>query len=354
MSWQGRNGSTAECKPNSAVAGNNQASGVPMPGIDKSTGRVVAVLGLLVLAAVALHGYLPGTQRAVHGQPPDNPAAQIVVIGMLGMSLGIVAIAVIVRVKGPRVVSASSASADATSNRARDGWGRPTRRALLIRLGVIVAGLLILVLLALIFLLLVPHVPQHGFGQAPSGTGPSTATPATSTGPPPPREPGDSGGIVLGYVIGAGSVIFLLMLAAGTLVVSRRRRRVAHTDATLDDRSEPASAAADSESLARAAERGLAEIGNVSAEPRKAIIACYVAMEHALANSPGTVPQDFDTPSEVLSRAVEHHALQTDSATQLVELFAEARFSPHVMNEKHREVAVHALQLVLAELRSVA
>ena len=35
-------------------------------------------------------------------------------------------------------------------------------------------------------------------------------------------------------------------------------------------------------------------------------------------------------------------------------LFAEARFSPHVMNEEHREVAVRALQLVLAELKSPA
>jgi hypothetical protein len=354
MSGQGRNGSTAECTPNSAVAGSNQASGVPMPGIDKSTGRVVAVLALLILAAVALHGYLPGTQRPVHGQPPHNPAAQIVVIALLGVSLGIVAIAVIVRVKDPRVVSTSAASADSTSGRSRDGWGRPTRRALLITLGVIVALLLILSLLALIFLLGVPHLPQHGFGQAPSGTGPSTATPGTSTGPPPPREPGDSSGNALRYVIGASAAVFLLMLAAGTLVVSRRRRRVAETAATVDDHSKPASAAAGSESLAWAAERGLAEIGDVSREPRKAIIACYVAMEHALANSPDAVPQDFDTPSEVLSRAVEHHALHTDSATQLVDLFAEARFSAHVMNEKHRDVAVHALQLVLAELRSAA
>ena len=356
MSGQGRNGSPQECTPNHAAAGSNPASGVPMPGIAKSTGRVAAALALVVLAAVALHGYLPGTQRPVHGQPPDNPAAQVAVVAMLGMSLGIVAIAVIVRVRGPRVVSASSASADGTSGRSRDGWGRPTRRALLIRLGVIVAGLLIFVLLAAIFLVLVPHVPQHGFGQAPSGTGSSTTTPGTSTGPPPPpREPKDSGGNVLGYVLGAGSVIFLLMLAAGTLVASRRQRRVAETgDAIVDDHSEPASAAAGSESLARAAERGLAEIGDVSREPRTAIIACYVAMEHALANSPGAVPQDFDTPSEVLSRAVEHHALHTDSATQLVELFAEARFSAHVMNEAHRDVAVHVLQLVLAELRSAA
>jgi hypothetical protein len=77
-------------------------------------------------------------------------------------------------------------------------------------------------------------------------------------------------------------------------------------------------------------------------------------MERGLANAPGAVPQDSDTPSEVLARAVEHHALGADNATQLVELFTEARFSPHVMNEGHRDTAVRVLRLVLEELRSVA
>ena len=96
----------------------------------------------------------------------------------------------------------------------------------------------------------------------------------------------------------------------------------------------------------------LAEIGDLNREPREAIIACYAAMESELANVPGAAPQDFDTPTEVLGRAVEHHALHVDNAVQLVNLFEEARFSPHVMNEGHREVAVQVLRLVLAELRT--
>ena len=85
------------------------------------------------------------------------------------------------------------------------------------------------------------------------------------------------------------------------------------------------------ESLARAAEVGLAEIGDLTREPREAIIACYAAMERELTRVPGAVPQDCDTPSEVLARAVDNRALRADSATELVELFEEARFSPHVM-----------------------
>ena len=50
------------------------------------------------------------------------------------------------------------------------------------------------------------------------------------------------------------------------------------------------------------------------------------------------------------SRAVEHQALHADNAVQLVNLFEEARFSPHVMGEGHRETAVRVLELVLAEI----
>lgn len=353
MSEHGPTGLPQEGEPTAAAAGSNQASGVPMPGLDTSAGRMIALLALLVLAAIALHGYLPGTQRPTREESTSSPAALTVVVAMLVVSLGIIAVAVIVRVREPHVVSAGSAGADGRSRRSRDGGGRPTPRALLITLGVIVAGLLIVVLLALSLMLLIPQVSQHGFGQGPQapGTGSSTAAPGDNSGPPPPRDPGDSGGNVLGY-LGTSAVIFLLMLAVGTRVATRRQRRAARTDAIVDDHSDPPARARTSDSLVRAAERGLVEIGDVSREPRKAIIACYVAMEHALAASPGTVPQDCDTPSEVLSRAVQHHALHTDSATQLVELFAEARFSPHVMNESHREVAVRMLELVLAELRS--
>jgi len=37
-----------------------------------------------------------------------------------------------------------------------------------------------------------------------------------------------------------------------------------------------------------------------------------------------------------------------------VELFDEARFSPHVMGEHHRDLAVEVLQRVLGELRTRA
>jgi hypothetical protein len=148
-------------------------------------------------------------------------------------------------------------------------------------------------------------------------------------------------------------VVLLLIVGYG---IARHARRAGQPPALPEDAlpTAPRHVSRGPERLARAAELGLEEIGDLSRDPRAAIIACYVAMERGLAHAPGAVPLASDTPSEVLARAVQHHALSADSATELVELFTEARFSPHVMNEAHREAAVQALRRVLTELRSLA
>jgi hypothetical protein len=314
-----------------------------MTGIDKATGRVIAVIVLLVLAAAALRGYLPGGERAPRDQPTGSPVSLLAVVALLGVSAVIIAIAMITSPRDPRPVADTGGD---LRKAAGDKWVRPTWRSLLIGLGVILAWLLIVILLTRLS-------AQHGIDQPAPGTVSSTAP--RSDGPAPPTQPPqpEAGGNTSGYLV-ATTVILFLLFAVATVVAFRRKRRVANSYILGDDGSEPPIPASGSESLARAAELGLAEIGDLSREPREAIIACYAAMERGLTNAPGAVPRDSDTPSEVLARAIESRALQADSATELVDLFAEARFSPHVMNERHREVAVRVLQLVLAELRSVA
>jgi hypothetical protein len=150
-------------------------------------------------------------------------------------------------------------------------------------------------------------------------------------------------------------MVLMLLVLAGVVIAGRRRQRRSATAVVSPDTEYRSAASVSAPNpLARAAEVGLAEIGDLSREPREAIIACYAAMERELENSPEVIPRESDTPSEVLARAVEHGALRADSATELVDLFEEARFSPHVMTEEHRETAVRVLRLVLDELRSVA
>jgi hypothetical protein len=312
-----------------------------MPGIDKPTGRVVALIVLMIFVAAALRGYLPAQGRAVHGEPGGGRAALIFVIVALSATLALLAIAVIARLRDPRAVAPNQGD---LSDMLGTGKGRPSWRVLLIGLAVVVAWLLIVTLL---IQYLLPH-DVNPSAPSPAPTAPPSGQP---TGPPPQRHPQNNSGDMFGILL-AGTIPMLLVIVAGSVIMARRRWRAATPAAVADDHFESPAPSPASESLARAAEVGLAEIADLNREPREAIIACYASMERELAHVPGAAPQDFDTPTEVLVRAVEHHALHADNAERLVNLFEEARFSPHVMNEGHREVAVHVLRLVLAELRS--
>lgn len=318
-----------------------------MPGMDKPTGRIVALIVLLLVVAAALRGYLPAQHDATRSEAGGRAALGLVV-AILAVTLALIAVAIVARLKDPR---APAPPAGALSETLGAGRGRPTWRVLLIGLGVIVAWLLIVMLLARLF-------ATHGLAPAPPpGTGASPPPhPAAPPAPPPqhPQRPRDGSQDTLGILL-AGTVAMLLMVVASAVAGARRRWR-SPAPAVPDEPAENPAPQPHSESLARAAERGLAEMADLRRDPREAIIACYTAMERELAHVPGAVPQDFDTPSEVLARAVEHHALHADNAVQLVNLFTEARFSPHVMNEGHRDVAVRVLRLVLDELgsRSVA
>jgi hypothetical protein len=309
-----------------------------MPGIDKPTGRVVALIVLLIAVAAALRGYLPAQVRGPFTAAGGNRAAMMFVIAALAGTLALMTVAVIARLRDPRAVAPTTFD---VSDMIGGGKGRPSWRVLLIGLAVIVAWLLIAMMLAHLF------VP-HEVSSAPPSQ-PATPPPAHDTVPPPKQnrqnDPGDMVGVLL-----ASAVPLLLIIVAAAVINTRRRWRRPAPDASADDYVESDAPPKRSELLVRAAEVGLAEMADLSREPREAIIACYAAMERELANVPGAVPQDFDTPTEVLARAVEHHALHADNAVQLVNLFEEARFSPHVMNEGHREVAVRVLQLVLDEL----
>lgn len=311
-----------------------------VPGIQRAMWRVVALGALLVLTGVALRGYLPGQHRAADNHPGNNPAALIAVIALLGAAIVIITVAIVATLRHPRSPRQTSQLIDRRygGERARLSW-----RIVLIVLGVLLAWLIVVLLLMQASIVV-------DFGHPSETTAPSTPTPTTGQSPPPtPDAPQDGGGLF--WYLLAATIFMMALWAAGLVVALRRQRRPVTSTAGSRHTEEPPHPRG-SQPLALAAERGLAEMGDRSREPREAIIACYAAMEDALADAPGAKPQDSDTPSEVLARAVEHHAIRSDSATELVDLFAEARFSPHVMNEEHRETALRALELVLDELRS--
>ncbi|GCE44762.1 hypothetical protein Rhow_000353 [Rhodococcus wratislaviensis] len=145
-----------------------------------------------------------------------------------------------------------------------------------------------------------------------------------------------------------GPILVTVLILGGVARRPLRSRVGAWTAASSPD------APAGAQSLARAAEEGLAVVVATGLPPREAIIASYAAMEDALRTAPGAEPRDSDTPSEVLSRAVQLGALRFEAAAPLVRLFSEARFSLHPMGEHHRDEAADLLRRVLDDLGSDA
>jgi hypothetical protein len=307
--------------------------------MDKPTGRVVALIVLLIAAAAALRGYLPAQAHAPLSAAGGNRAAMMFVIAALAGTLALMTVAIIARLRDPRAVAPTTFD---VSDMLGGGRGRPSWRVLLIGFAVIAAWLVIAMLLAHLF------VP-HEVAPAPPPSQSATTAPPHPTVPAPKPHPHNDPGDMIGVLLASAVPLLLIIVAAAVINTRRRFRRPAQGISTGEGVAGQAPAQ-HPELLVRAAEVGLAEIADLSREPREAIIACYAAMERELANVPGAAPQDFDTPTEVLARAVQRHALHADNAVQLVNLFEEARFSPHVMNEGHRQVAVRVLQLVLDEL----
>jgi Domain of unknown function (DUF4129) len=320
-----------------------------MAGIDRSTQRAIAVIALVALVALALRGYLPGSDSpADRERPSSSPLALIADIVLLSAAVAIIGFAIIVRLRDRQARPATRGQLPRGSG---GRTGRPTWRFALIALGLIIGWLVLTLLLTRVGILGPVDQPTSGPTTVPD---PTTTPPDTgATEESPPSEPAEPGTNLFAYLV-PPMLILMVLIVVGTAIASRRQRRGAQPYPIAADVTERRPTAAATQSLARAAELGLAEIGDLSREPREAIIACYAAMERELTRVPGAVPQDFDTPTEVLARAVDHHALHAESATQLVELFEEARFSPHVMNEGHRDIAVGVLRVVLAELRSIA
>jgi hypothetical protein len=308
-----------------------------MPG-DKAVARTVAVIVLVLLAIIALRGYLPGAEPAPPEEPTTGgPGSVVAVLAMLGLSITVIVIAVVTQ---------------ARRRPAAHGAGEPPRGYRSERTGLPWRLLLIAAASLLAWALVVLLLMQWGSDLAPdeaplTNPEPNPAQETGRGGEPAPPEPPAADNEVFGYLAATATALVVLSVAA-TMV---GRRRVATPTAVPVSAGAPDPADAGGPDLARAAELGLAEIGDRSRDPREAIIACYAAMEQELDKSPGTSPQDSDTPSEVLARAVELHALQSHSATELVDLFEEARFSPHVMNEGHRADAMRALRLVQRELQ---
>ncbi|MGW4352724.1 DUF4129 domain-containing protein [Nocardia sp. NPDC004582] len=302
--------------------------------------RTIALIGLVVLAVVALRGYIPGTG----GPAAPHPSSAV----SLALMPVLLLVSMVILVAG--VIN--------SRHRLPLAMPEPDRETLvrgpgLRRIGlavVIAVAALTLIGTAMLSIYLVTPARQGDAGSHPAPATGTTSEPLETTAPPVDSvpEPSLSGTALL--LVGITATVLVLIAMTGLVVVAvNSNRRPALTRTPL-----PQPTATEAVSLAKVAEMGLAAMTAPGQDPRTAIIACYVAMESGLAVAREVAPLASDTPSEVLARAFDRGFLHDASARELVSLFEEARFSPHSMLEWQRMRAEQLLRIVLADLQGLA
>jgi Domain of unknown function (DUF4129) len=157
---------------------------------------------------------------------------------------------------------------------------------------------------------------------------------------PPSSHPKSVGGAGKGgfpiWILWVLGIVALLAAVALALKLSVRRPRPRVPRA--------GGLAVDPEELKTALDEGAAALrASDYDDARKAIIACYVAMERRLGDK-----NDAETPDELLARATRDGLIHGPAAGRLTGLFYEARFSTHPLGDDKREQALAALD----EMRS--
>jgi len=180
---------------------------------------------------------------------------------------------------------------------------------------------------------LLPPAPEATVaGQTPPGAG------ETATGLP------DWVGTVALVVLGiAGLVVVALVVWA--IVRDQARRRDQRAGRRPPVREEPRTA----EDLVAALDAGLEELSDTDRDPRRAVIACWVRLEQAAAAA-GTPRHAGDTPTDLVGRLLREQHVDAGVLAALLEVYRQARYATHTVDEDMRGQAVSALRRLRTDL----
>jgi hypothetical protein len=270
--------------------------------------RLIAIATLVVVAGIAIGAAsrphaVNVTLTAAQSNDDVGALALLVLAGAIGLLLGATRYPMWVR--GPK----SAASIPGTKSRLP--WG--------------VRAMLMLLPLAVLAFAIATASRLSAGGQAPASL--------QRPGPVIPAGTGASGGA--GNLILACLVVALTAgLAAAVLFRKAPPARYVPTIAPQD---------AAAEILDEGLEAMLAEH-----DPRKAVIAAYVAMERAMARR-GWPRRPHEAPTEYLARVLGVAPSRAEDLDELVRLYELARFSLHTVTASMRDAAVDAVRRLRTE-----
>jgi hypothetical protein len=98
-----------------------------------------------------------------------------------------------------------------------------------------------------------------------------------------------------------------------------------------------------------ALDSGIAELARDDADPRSAVIICWVRLEE-VADAAGTPRAVTDTPTDLVSRLLADHQVSTEALTNLADLYRIARYSTSEVSAGMRDRARAALMQLRGQL----
>jgi hypothetical protein len=167
----------------------------------------------------------------------------------------------------------------------------------------------------------------------------------------PPSAAKNSSSSLPGWVTVLLLGLFLVILIVGLVTVlwimakgNLRRRQ-----GNLDEPDDLPSPAARTEDVVAALDAGLIDLSDTDLDPRRAVIACWVRLEQVAASA-GTPRQPADSPTDLVTRLLAEHAVDAAVLAGFAEVYREARYATHVVDERMRGQARAALERLRAEL----
>jgi len=165
-------------------------------------------------------------------------------------------------------------------------------------------------------------------------------------------EPSDLPGWLapVATVLCTATVLVAVGLVVWTLTrdaLARRRR------GAVDYRTRPAPPPRTADQVVAAVDAGLDDLSDTDGDPRRAVIACWLRLEQAAAAA-GTPKRVGDSPTDLVSRLLQTHEVSADVLAALAEVYREARYATHTVDERMRTQARSALQRIRAELTAGA
>jgi hypothetical protein len=145
-------------------------------------------------------------------------------------------------------------------------------------------------------------------------------------------------------VLGIAALV-VVALAVWAIVRDQQKRRQRRRGRGLPVRTEPRTA----EDLVAALDAGLEELSDTDRDPRRAVIACWVRLEQAAAAA-GTARLPGDSPTDLVGRLLREQHVDARVLAALLEVYRQARYTPHTVDDQMRAQARSALERMRADL----